>query len=114
MEVYPSEGVHEFSSLFTSSLIKSSCEIQYLNVFNHIFKVEDKEYFFERYSHNISDNLVGSQDSETIFLKYRWLADEFNSFIETYTSSLAYFDENFEATDEFIETVKQLKVSYGQ
>ncbi|WP_154855135.1 hypothetical protein [Cyclobacterium xiamenense] len=112
-EVYPSEGVQEFTSLFTSSLIKSSCEIQYLNVFNHIFKVEDKEHFFERYSHNITENLTNSQFSENIFLKYRWLADEFNSFIEFYTTTLAFYDENFEATDEFIETVKQLKISYG-
>lgn len=112
-EVYPSEGVQEFTSMFTSSLIKSSCEIQYLNVFNHIFKVEDKEHFFERYNQNITENLTNSQFSENIFLKYRWLADEFNSFIETYTSSLAFYDENFEATDEFLEIVKQLKVSYG-
>lgn len=113
-EVYPSEGVQEFTSMFTSSLIKSSCEILYLNVFNHIFKVEDKERFFERYNQNITENLTNSQFSENIFLKYRWLADEFNSFIETYTTSLAFFDENFEATDEFIETIKQLKVSYGR
>lgn len=112
-EVYPSEGVQEFTSIFTSSLIKSSCEIQYLNVFNHIFKVEDKEHFFERYNQNITENLTKSQFSENIFLKYRWLAGEFNSFIETYTSSLAFYDENFEATDEFLETVKQLKISYG-
>lgn len=113
-EVYPSEGVQEFTSIFTYNLIKKSCEIQYLNVFIHIFKVEDKEYFFERYNQNITENLTNSQFSENIFLKYRWLADEFNSFIETYSSSLAFYDINFEATDEFIETVKQLKVSYGQ
>lgn len=112
-EVYPREGVQEFTSLFISSLIKSSCEIQYLNVFNHIFKVEDKEYFFERYNHNITENLSNSQSSENIFLKYRWLAEEFNAFIEAYTSTLAFYDENFEATDDFIETVKKLKVSYG-
>lgn len=112
-EVYPREGVHEFTSLFISSLIKSSCEIQYLNVFNHIFKVEDKEYFFERYNYNITENLNNSQSSESIFLKYRWLAEEFNAFIEVYTSTLAFYDENFEATDDFIETVKKLKVSYG-
>ncbi len=112
-EVYPSEGVQEFTSLLTSSLIKSSCEIQYLNVFTHIFKVEHKEYFFERYNLKITENLTNSQFSENIFLKYRWLADEFNSFIETYTSSLAFYDENFEATDEFLETVKKLKISNG-
>ena len=112
-EVYPSEGVEEFVSIFTSSLIKSSCEIQYLNVFNHIFKVEDKELFFESYSQNILKNLNHNQLNEHIFLKYKWLADEFNSFIDTYTSELAYYDENFEATDNFIEIIKQQKISYG-
>ena len=48
-----------------------------------------------------------------IFLKYKWLADEFNSFIETYTSTLAFYDENFNPTEEYIESIKQLKVSYG-
>ncbi|KAF5059675.1 hypothetical protein DSECCO2_333570 [anaerobic digester metagenome] len=113
LEVYPSEGVHEFSSLFTSFLIKSSCEIKYLNVFNHIFKVEDKENFFKSYNHHIKKNLTKSTLTEHIFLKYRWLADEFNSFIETYTTKLAYFDENFDPTDDYIEYVKQLKISHG-
>lgn len=112
-EVYPKEGEHEYTSLFDSSLIKQSCEIKYLNIFNHIFKVEDKENFFERYNQNINSNLLANQNRENIFLKYRWLADEFNSFIETYTTSLAFYDENFEATEDFIETIKQLKVSYG-
>ena len=109
-EVYPSEGVQEYSSIFTNALIKKSCEINYLNVFNHIFKVEDKEGFFEGYHRNLKENMESSNSCEAIFLKYKWLADEFNSFIDTYTSSLAYYDENFEATDEFLESVKQLKV----
>lgn len=114
LEDYPNENVQEFASVFTSSLIKNSCEISYLNVFNHIFKVEDKENFFEKYSHYIKKNLNINKSSENVFLKYRWLADEFNSFIEIYTTSLAYLDENFEATDEFIENIQQLKVSDGQ
>jgi hypothetical protein len=112
-EIYPSESEQEFSSIFTGSLIKNSCEIHYLNVFNHIFKVEDKQLFFESYNHHISENLALSDNSEYVYLKYRWLADEFNSFIESYTKYLAYQDENFEPTDEFIRTVKQLKISYG-
>lgn len=112
-QIYPSEGVQEFTSMLTYSLIKSSCEIHYLNVFSHIFKVEDKEHFFERYNQSITENLNSNRFSENIFLKYRWLADEFNSFIEAYISSLAFYDENFEVTDEFLETIKQLKVSYG-
>ncbi|WP_157208911.1 hypothetical protein [Mariniflexile maritimum] len=105
---------YEIESILNSSLVKVSCEIQYLNVFNHIFKVEDKEYFFEKYNHYISENLLSSSVSESIFLKYKWLADEFNSFIETYTSTLAFYDENFDPTEEYIESIKQLKVSYGQ
>lgn len=113
-EVYSSGGEQRFSSMLISNLVNSSCEIQYLNVFSHIFKVEDKTYFFERYNHNITENLLSHQDHENIFLKYRWLAEEFNAFIEAYTGLLAFYDENFEATDDFIETVKRLKVSYGQ
>jgi hypothetical protein len=105
---------YEIDSILNSSLVKVSCEIQYLNVFNHIFKVEDKEYFFEKYNHYISENLLSSSVSESIFIKYKWLADEFNSFIETYTSTLAFYDENFDPTEEYIESIKQLKVSYGQ
>ena len=112
-EIYPSEGIMEYSSPLTASLIQSSCEINYLNVFNHIFKVENKEHFFEQYNNNINANLILNKNSESIFLKYRWLADEFNSFIEDYTTSLAYLDENFEPPEDFIENIKQLKVDYG-
>jgi len=104
---------YQIDSILNSSLVKVSCEIQYLNVFNHIFKVEDKEYFFEKYNYYISENLLSNSVSESIFLKYKWLADEFNSFIETYTSTLAFYDENFNPTEEYIESIKQLKVSYG-
>jgi hypothetical protein len=114
LEEYPGEGVHEFSSLLASSLVRSSCEIQYLNVFNHIFKVEDKEYFFERYNHNICQNLSKSKNTENIFMKYRWLADEFNSFIESYTTKLAFMDENYEATDEYLNSIKKLFITDGQ
>lgn len=106
--------IYEIDSILNSSLIKMSCEIQYLNIFNHIFKVEDKEDFFEKYNHYISENLSFNMQTENIYLKYKWLADEFNAFIETYTSSLAFYDENFEPTEEYIKTIKQLKISYGQ
>lgn len=112
LENDPSERESKLS-YFESSLIMQSCEVKYLNVFIHLFKVEDKEYFFERYSNNISENLNLNSKCENIYNKFKWLADEFNSFIETYTNSLAYFDENFEVTDEFIKKVKQLKINYG-
>lgn len=114
LSYYVTEEIFEIDSILNSSLIKISCEIQYLNIFNHIFKVEDKEDFFEKYNYYISENLLFNKQTENIYLKYKWLADEFNAFIETYTSSLAFYDENFEPTEEYIETIKQLKISYGQ
>lgn len=107
------QGFEGYSSILASSLVKSCCEIHYLNVFNHVFKVDDKEFFFECCNQNINDNLRLSQKNESIFLKYRWLADEFNSFIESYTVSLAYLDENFEATNDFIQSIQKLKIVYG-
>ncbi len=114
LSYHVTEEDFEIDSILNSSLIKESCEIKYLNIFNHIFKVENKEGFFEKYNYYISENLLSNSQSENIFLKYKWLADEFNAFIETYTSSLAYYDENFEPTEEYIATIKQLKISYGQ
>lgn len=113
-EIYSNINETQYSSILVSSLIKHSCEMHYLNVFNHIFKVDDKEGFFEKYNQNITANLSLNKTNEVIFNKFKWLAIEFNSFIETYTDSLAYLDENFEPTDEYILTVEQLKVTYGQ
>ncbi|WP_027377929.1 hypothetical protein [Kaistella palustris] len=113
LEIYPSEDEKEFASVLESSLIKNSCEFQYLNIFNHIFKIEEKELFFKIFNQNISENLSLSVNKENIYLKYKWLADEFNDFIEKYTGELAFLDENYEATEEHIINVKNMKISYG-
>lgn len=102
-----------YSSALASTLIKSSCEIYYLNVFNHIFKVENKETFFEKYSEIISHNLILTKTKENLFVKYRWIADEFNFFIDSYVTHLAFLDENFYVTNEFIDTITNLKIDYG-
>lgn len=112
-EYYPSEQEVEYSSFLAANLIKQSCEISYLNVFNHIFKLDDKEFFFERFSHNISTNLVTNSNCERIYIKYKWLAEEFNEFIDAYTNRLAFFDENFEASEEFLKSVTTFKISHG-
>ena len=106
-------GKSEITSVFEDSLIKKSCEINYLNVFNHVFKLDDKENFFENYNRYILENLNKNESSETIFLKFKWLAEEFNDFIDHYTSELAYRDVNVDPEEEFILKVKSLKIEYG-
>jgi hypothetical protein len=113
LEDYSLDNVDGYSSILTSSLVKVSCEIQYLNVFIHIFKVEDKENFFNSYSYNINKNIHNESKKENIFLKYKWLATEFNSFIEIYTNSLAFIDENFDPPEEYLQSIKNLKIQHG-
>lgn len=114
LKQYLPSGESEFGSVLTTSLIKQSCEISYLNIFNHIFKVGDKEFFLKRYYDNISENLSANKEKEHIFFKYKWLANEFNSFLNDYIDSYIYLDENFEATEEYISYLKQLKIANGQ
>jgi hypothetical protein len=113
-EVYSANSPTSYPSLLVDSLIKKSCEISYLNVFNHIFKTEEKEEFFEKYSQNISENIFANSNKESVFIKYQWLANEFNSFLDTYSTSLVFYDENFDATTDYISTIQNLKISNGQ
>jgi hypothetical protein len=69
--------------------------------------------FSESYRSKISEHLANNQNQEHIFLKFEWLAKEFNSFIELYTTRLAYLDEYHEPTEEYIDLIKQLKLSYA-
>lgn len=112
-EVYSTPESKELKSPFVNSLIKTSCEITYLNVFNHIFKVDDKEGFFTSYNSKILEHLAANKNRENVFLKFDWLAKEFNSFIEAYTTSLAYLDEYFEPSEEYLDSIKQLKLTHG-
>ena len=113
LQIYLLEDEVKLSSLLAENLILESCEIKYLNIFNHIFKVDDKEYYFELFSKNIESNILASKDKEAIFLKYKWLADEFNLFIQKYTTSLAYYDEDIEVTEEHLNNVKNFIINYG-
>jgi len=112
-------GEKVFNKPFTELLVKNSCEINFLNVFLHVFKSdyrEEKEHFFTSFRETISNNLDENKMKENIFIKYKWLADEFNSFIDSFTSTLAFLDENFNPDEEtgFIEFVQQQKIDHAK
>lgn len=112
-EVYITPGSEEYTSPFINSLIRRSNEIKFLNVFNYIFKIDDKIEFFASYNSKITEHLEANQGQEHLFLKFEWLAKEFNSFIDRYTTTLAYLDEYYEPTEEYLILIKQLKLSYA-
>lgn len=96
-----------------NNLIVKSCERYYLNVFNHIFKIDDKVAFFRTYKQSIEKSLSESSQKEVVFLKYDWLAEQFNAFLEQFTSELAFLDQNYEPSPDFLAEINSLKVNHG-
>jgi len=116
---FNNSGEKIFNNPFADLMVSKSCEISFLNIFLHVFQSdyrEQKEEFFSHFKEAIAGNLEENKMKERIFEKYKWLADEFNSFIEMFTSNLAFLDENFNPDEEagFIEFVQQQKINYAE
>ena len=109
---YGKEATLAYNNLLLSTLIRKHCEISYLNVFCQIFKTDEKEEFLASYQERIIENLKENDQRERVFSKYEWLAKEFNSFIDLYTNSLIFFDENDEPTDDTVTAFKKMKIDY--
>lgn len=115
---YDPQGEKQFDYFYSDALIKDSCEIKFLNVFLQVFQSdyrEDREAFFARFKTVILENLHANKSNETVFVKYKWLADQFNEFIDLFTEKLAYMDSDFDPEQEigFLDFVKQQKISYA-
>lgn len=116
---FNNSGDKVFNHVFTEQLISSKDSVKYLNVFLHVFKSdyrEQKEEFFSHFRSVIMHNLDENKTTEKIFIKYKWLADEFNSFIDDFVSILAFLDENINPEEEtgFLEFVKLQKIYYAK
>lgn len=97
-------------------LLSHSCELTYLNVFMHVFQKDfgtDKIQFFNDMNYTIKESLNSTQGKETVNHKFKWLAEEFNKFLDSYTDEWAYLDENYQPDEAFINEVKQQKIEYG-
>lgn len=115
---YDPQGEKQFDYFYSDALIKDSCEIKFLNVFLQVFQSdyrEDREAFFARFKTVILENLHANKSNEAVFVKYKWLADQFNEFIDLFTEKLAYMDSDFDPEQEigFLDFVKQQKISYA-
>ena len=91
-------------------LIYGSCEHSYLNVFYNVTRREDKLVFFTSFREKIAEHLHRNEKKEAIFIKYDWLAKQYNSFLELYTEDLIHREEHFEAPPELIDQLKKLKI----
>lgn len=112
------KGEKEYEYFYADALIKDSCEIKFLNVFLQVFQSDyrqDRENFFSNFNKVIIQNLEANKSNETVFVKYKWLAEQFNEFIDSFTSNLAFMDVNFDPESEpgFLDSIKQQKISYA-
>ncbi|WP_461789689.1 hypothetical protein [Pedobacter sp.] len=112
------QGEKNYEYLYADVLIKDSCEIRFLNIFLHVFQSdyrEDREDFFIKYSEVLKQNLAENIKNEAIYTKYKWLADEFNEFIDHFINELSFLDTAFDPEQEvgFLEMVGQQKIQYG-
>lgn len=92
------------------NFIKKSCEINYLNLFYNVIKTDDKVTFFKQYKQVIEDHLSFNSGKENIFMKYKWIAKEYNDFLNNYIENIEYFEQDIEFTDEEIIKLKSLKI----
>lgn len=99
--------------IFIKSLILSSCENNYLNVFLKVFQTDEKEVYFKNIRESIIKNLEENRMKEKVYVKYEWLAKEYDLFIEHYTSNLAYLDSDSEPTAEYIDLIKNYKILHN-
>ena len=58
---------------------------------------------------SISDNLTSNALKERVAIKYEWLVQEFNDFIDEYVAELYQIETVYVADENEIETIKQLK-----
>lgn len=108
----------DFEDDISSVLISQKHEHRYLNVFTHVFRSdyrEDKEEFFKNLSRSIVHELEVNSANEKVFTKYKWLAEEFNAFIDAFVTNLAFQDSSLDPDQEpgFLDLISNQKINYA-
>ena len=104
-----SKSISEDSIVKKNYLVKNHCEVYYLNTFFNLLNNEDKISLLTRMKSSISDNLTSNALKERVAIKYEWLVQEFNDFIDEYVAELYQIETVYVADENEIETIKQLK-----
>lgn len=104
-----SKLINEDSITKKKYLIKQHCEVYYINTFFNLLNNENKIEIVEGIKKSIEENLLTNSMKERVAIKYEWLANEFNSFIDEYVNELIYLETETPEEEE-IQKVKSLKI----
>lgn len=97
-------------TLNNQQLIHESCEFSFLNVFYNVIRKDDKVAFFASFKQKIVEHLGLNTKNEKIFIKYQWLAEQYNAFLDQYVEDLIYREDQFEPSPELVGQLKTLKI----
>lgn len=117
-QAFNKEGEKIFDYPFIDALIVANPEPDptwHLNVFLQVFQndfEEDRKRFFSEYQMTVLKHLSANKDNHRVYSKYRWLAEQFNVFIDKFVNELAYLDKDFdpESSEDFLTIVSQYKI----
>lgn len=103
------EGASIYDASIQEHLVYNSCELYYLNVFYSVFQMPDKLGFFTSLREKIEENLQNTSKKENLYVKYDWLANLYNRFLDIYSTTLV-FSESEEPDEVTIASLPQLKI----
>ena len=92
------------------NFLKTSCEINHINLFYNVIKTDDKIGFFSEYKDIIEKALLESEQKEFIHMKFKWRAIEYNNFLNEYTDNISNFEQESIIEEKVINKLKTLKI----
>jgi len=102
--------ISEQSIVKKNYLIKQHCEVFYINTFFNLFNNENIIELLETLGNSISKNLIANSLKEKVAIKYEWLRNEFNFFIDQYVSELIFLESDFVPEEDEIQKIISLKI----
>ncbi|WP_111672856.1 hypothetical protein [Algoriphagus litoralis] len=90
--------------------LKSDEGFIFIDPFYSVIRAEDRIEFFETYRIKISEKLAMRYDDPAIEIKYKWLAETYNSFLDEFLEKSGILLENEEVGEEELKYLRNLKI----
>lgn len=110
----------DYQIFLLDNYIKEDTDLSFLNPLLYVVNYEDKfskiEYF-QNSSQIISANLYKFKSVDNVYLKYEWLATQFNDFIESYIKDDAYKiidNDQLEFSEIELDIIKNSKILFHE
>ncbi|TXE03079.1 hypothetical protein [Algoriphagus aquimarinus] len=90
--------------------LKSDEGLTYIDPFYSVIKAADRVEFFETYRVKIQEKLAIKYDDPKIEIKFKWLAETYNFFLEEFIEKNGIMLEDEEVSEEELDRLRTLKI----